>query len=181
MRKLVALCLLSLHLLSLGAGLVAYAVSAYCTNRFFEKQTSRGLYNIHDLTEVKIPAYLPGIADQKDYIRVFGEVRFADAAYNYVCMKMTSKAVYLLCVPNYSTTRLCGQNIIDATKIPGIPVPQKDHIPFDKNFSLSVFNFDATDYAFLTLAKPLLVRPCSASVSIFNSSITSPGEPPEVA
>lgn len=131
MKKLIAISLLSLYLFSLIACFIVHAVQVYHSDRFFEKQTGRGLYNVTDLTEVKIPADMPNVADT-GYFKIFGEVQFANTAYNYVKMRVTSTAIYLMCVPNYETTRLCNQNIIHAKNIPDIPVPQKQHVPFGK-------------------------------------------------
>ena len=74
---------------------------------------------------------MPGIADA-GYVKIYGKVQFANAAYNYVKMRVTSTAIYLMCVPNYHATRLCNQNIIHAENIPDIPVSQKQHVPFSK-------------------------------------------------
>ncbi len=143
LRKAISVFLLSTLLLNIGGELLLHKVLTYKSDRFFEKQTSRGMYNVNDLTEVKLPADLPGIADA-GYTKVFGEVRFAGEAYNYVKMRITSTAIYLLCVPNYSTTHLCGQNVIHAENIPHIPISKKEHVPFGKlsivGQSIFVFN-----------------------------------------
>jgi hypothetical protein len=179
MRRLAAISLLFLHLFSVSATLLIHTLAVYRADRFFESQVARGLYNINDLTEVKIPVDLPGIADQTFYQNVLGEVRFENAAYNYVKIKWTHNAIYLKCVPNYSTTRLCGQNIIDAKALPEIPVNKKDHVPFDKMFGVSLYNKTHLYYRFLMLAQPVQSLPCVLSARIINSSITSPGQPPE--
>lgn len=181
MKKLVAIFLLSLHLFGLGAGLLAHEVSAYRIRAFFEKQTRRGLYNINDLTEVKIPADLPGIAEQRQYNKVFGEVRFADAAYNYVGMRLTTHAIYLLCVPNYSTTKLCGQNIVDAKNMHDVPVNAKGRPPLCKNLELSVFNYHADQHIFAAPAWRPFTQHGEATYDILKSPLSRPGEPPETA
>ena len=181
MKKLIAMVLLSLYLFSLSAGLLAYAVAAYSARIFFEKQTSRGLYNVNDLTEVSIPADLPGIADQVQYSKVFGEVRFADAAYNYVGIKVTQQALYLLCVPNYCTTRLCGQNIINVMNMRGVPVNPKNHVPAEKALNLNVFNYHTDEYEFAVPSRNVFIRPGIIKYDVLKSSLSQPGEPPEKA
>ena len=181
MRKLIAISLLSLHLFSLTVCFVAHFIAVYHSDRFFEKQISRGLYNKKDITEVRIPVNMPGITDWKGYEDMYGEVRFANTAYNYIKIRMTHNAIYLLCIPNYKTTRLCGKNIIDASKLPDIPVKSKDHVPFDKIFHLSAFNTYGIHYRFLVPVKPVYSLSCMINTEVINSAITSPGQPPERA
>lgn len=140
-KKLISTFLLFILIFNLGGQLAVHHYLVLKSERFFNKQTSRGLYNVNDLTEVEIPAYLPGLADQQEYIDTYGEVRFADASYNYVKMKLTRNAIFLLCVPNYATTRPCGMNIIHAENIKHIPVSKKEHVPFGKSTIASFFNF----------------------------------------
>jgi hypothetical protein len=180
MKKLVALFLLTLHIAGSTAGFVAHAIAGYHSDRFFERQTSRGRYYKNDLTEIKIPVNMPGIADL-GYQDVFGEVRFANSAYNYVKIRMTPNAVYLLCVPNYATTKLCGRNVIDAKNIPDKPVNKKEHVPFDKVFNHTVFNMcDISFRLFTPITHTVILSPFT-NIGIKNSSIATPGEPPEAA
>lgn len=179
MKKLIAALFLSLHLFSLCGYVVVHAIAVYNSDRFFEKQVGKGFYNVDELTEVKIPANMPGISEWADYQNVYGEVRFADAAYNYVKMRITHDAIYLKCVPNYATTRLCGQNIINATKLPAIPVNKKDHVPFNKTPNLTVFNQPALQYRFIIPVPPLQHIQLIGNSQPVESAITTPGEPPE--
>lgn len=181
LKKIIALFLLSLHFFGLGAGLLAHEVTARRIKAFFEEQTGRGLYNINDLTEVKIPTAFPYVSDQSQYNKVFGEVRFADAAYNYVGMRITRHAIYLLCVPDYSTTKLCGQNIIEVKNIRDIPVNAKGQAPVYKNLELSAFNCHIHAHVFTVTGQTVFVRHGEAVYHILKSSISRPGEPPESA
>jgi hypothetical protein len=124
-----------------GGPLAVHQLLVFKADRFYAMQTDRGFYNPDDLTEVKIAANLPGVTYDSGYIRMFGEVKFGDASYNYVKMKLTRNAVYLLCVPNYETTHLCGQNIIHAENINDVPVPKKEHVPFGKSSILAHFDY----------------------------------------
>jgi len=128
---------------------------AYLSDRFFNEQISKGLYNINELTEVKIPANMPGITGWKNYENITGQIQFGDASYNYVKMKITRNALYLMCVPNYNTTHLSAQNIIQAKQVKGIPVPKKDHVPFGKTTVLDNFNFAFLQFTFTSPDSPV--------------------------
>lgn len=180
MKKRIAIFFLCLHLFSLCATLALHAFMQYRSDRFFEKQISRGLYNLNDLTEIRIPANVPGITDWKDYVDMRGEVLFANGAYNYVKIKMTRTAIYLMCVPNYKTTQLCHENVIDARKFPDIPISKKEHVPFEKANNLSAFHYNGLSYCFLVPVLP--VKPSLSSIDflIVKSPVDAPSQPPEV-
>jgi hypothetical protein len=158
-----------------------HALAVYRRDRFFEKQVGCGLYNKDDLTVIKIPANIPGLPEQSRYENVFGEVQFKNIAYNYVKIKITRKAIYLWCVPNYGTTRLSGQNIIDAKTIPNIPVSKKDNLPFHKAFNLSIYREPIVNFNFVTPERPVSHLLNKGNNEIIESFITSPSEPPERA
>jgi len=127
-------------------------------DKFFNEQAGRGYYNVQELTEVRIPVNLPGIADWKGYENISGQLRLGDACYNYVKMKMTRTAMYLMCVPNYESTRLSGQNIIEAKAVRHLPVPKKDHVPFGKSIIADSFNFAFVKFNFTSPLKIRLIR-----------------------
>ncbi len=178
MKKLIAILLLSLHLFSITACFIVHFVAVYRSNRFFENQTSRGLYNVNDLTEVKIPVDMPGIADT-GYIKISGVVQFADAAYNYVKMRVTPNTVYLMCVPNYHSTRLCNQNIIHAENIPDIPVPRKQHVPFSKLSMMGQFIFAFQNLKITVPVQQAYVLSIEPSINQLEFTIEIPQPPPK--
>jgi hypothetical protein len=160
LKKLIAVLFLSMFLLNIGGGIVVHQYLVLRSDDFFNRQISHGLYNVHDLTEVKIPINMPGMADWGGYEKMLGEVRFAHTAYNYVAIKMTRNAIYLQCVPNYKTTRLSGQNIIHAESLPDIPVAPKQHVPYSKISILSHFNLAINCFEFTAAGQntPLVVK-----------------------
>jgi hypothetical protein len=180
MRKLIAISFLTLHLFSLAAALVVHAIAVYRSDRFFERQIDRGLYNIHDLTEIRIPTNAPRKTEWRNYESTCGAVMFAHNAYNYVAMKVTKGAIYLLCVPNYKTTHLCRNNIIDARMIPDIPVSKKDHVPFEKAVNLSVFHYYHTEYCFCTPVLAITTSPGDTAAQVTKPAIRTAGQPPEI-
>jgi hypothetical protein len=180
-KKLMALLLLGIILLNSGGEVLVHQYLVYRSDCFYNHQISRGLYNVHDLTEVKVPANMPGAASWGNYENMNGEVRFANTAYNYVKIKITRTAIYLLCIPNYATTRLCGQNIIHAENMNDIPVLPKQHVPYGKMNTLGHFNFVFTRFEF---AIPVV----SASITLaehvdtqFNCHLDIPQPPPKAS
>src|ERR1700678_4285344 len=133
--------MLTIYLFNIGGQQVFHQLSVYLSNNFFNEQTSKGLYNVNDLTEIKIPVNMPGITDWAGYENIKGQIKFGNSCYNYVKMKITRTTLYLICVPNYETTILTGQNIICAKKVKDIPVSKKEHVPYGKTTLLDNFNF----------------------------------------
>ena len=168
LRKLIAILLLNIYLLCLCGQLAVYQYLSYRADTFYNVQTKEGRYNINDLTEVKIPADMHSISEWAAYEDVCGRVQFAAGSYNYVKMRITRDAIYLMCVPNYETTRLSTQNVIHAENINDIQIPKKDHVPYGKStvsynlsFAFIKFEFNAP---FKSLAKkaiqPVLKLTC---------------------
>ncbi len=121
---------------------------------------------------------MPNVADWKGYLNLNGEVRFENSSYNYVKIKITHDAIYLMCVPNYKTTHLSGQNIINARQIKDIPVPHKDHVPFGK-IILMTYNHPLIQYAFVS---PLIVIQKETQTdhsAILHSFSSGPVQPPD--
>jgi len=151
----------------------------YKTDKFFAQQVSKNLYNVEELTEIKIPIDMPGVRDWKNYQKLSGQVQFQNASYNYVRMRMTHNAIYLMCVPNYATTHYSAQNIIYAKQIKDIPVPKKDHVPFGK-VNVMMYNYQVINYKFATPVTVLTKMIYSNRSIIINAFITGPGQPPDM-
>jgi hypothetical protein len=179
LKKLIAITLLIIHLFSTGRQLTYYEYLAYQSDKLFNEQIDKNNYNINDLSEIRIPANMPTITDWKNYINLMGRIQFGETAYNYVKVRMTRTAIYLVCIPNYATTHLLNQNIINARQIPDIPVPKKDHLPIGKaNFT--TYNHQTLSYRFLThsvtIPKPVIF------IQFFlpDACIAGPGRPPDL-
>jgi hypothetical protein len=153
MKKIIAATFLTIYLCSIGGQLVVHQYLSYLSDKFFKEQTSKGLYNKNDLTEVKIPVNMPNIADWADFVNVSGQIQFENISYNYVKMRVTHNAIYLKCVPNYSTTHLTGDNIIVAKNIKGPPVTPKNHVPYSKNALVSQLTITGNHFEFITSIK----------------------------
>lgn len=140
--------LLCFHLLNIGGQLALYQFMVYKSNKYFAEQTAKGLYNVKDLTEIVIPVDMPGIRDWQHYENIHGQIQFGNNSYNYQKMRVTSRAIYLMCTPNYETTRLADKNIINAKDVKENPVPQKEHVPFGKIIMQDNLNFTFVQFEF---------------------------------
>jgi hypothetical protein len=178
LKKLIAIWLLTIHLFNIGGQLAFHEYMVYKSDRFFDAQVNKNLYNKDDLTEIKIPVDMPAVADWKNYVNISGTVQFRESSYNYVKMKITRHAVFLMCVPNYATTHYSTENVICAKEIKDIPVPKKDHVPYGK-INLATYSYQTISYSF---TGPVLVMPkiVYSNYSIVTEAfITGPGQPPD--
>jgi len=179
LKKLIAIALLTVHLFNIGGPLAFHEYLVYESDKLFNEQIGENHYNIDDLVEIKVSANMPGVTDWKGYEKLSGRIQFKNSAYNYVKIKMTRNAIYLVCIPNYATTHLSGQNIIYARQVPDIPVPKKDHVPFGK-INLIAYNYQAVHYKFsIPLIKVRKTVSCNHSF-IPNPLIKGPGQPPDM-
>jgi hypothetical protein len=179
LKKLTSTFLLFVLLFNSGGQLVVHHVLAYQSDHYFNKQTSRGLYYAGDLTVIAIPVSLPNVADQTEFIKTFGEIKFAHTAYNYVGIKITRTAIYLQCIPNYETTRLCGQNIIHAEAIKDFPVQKKQHVPHAKPGTVACSRFQFYSFEFTIPVKNMLSQQREPNGRQSDRDIEIPQPPPK--
>lgn len=130
LKKLVAILLLIVQAYGSGGSLILHQYLSWRMANFYNEQASKGLYDVHDLKEIAIPVNLPGIHDWKNYENIRGQIQFGEQAYNYVQMRVTSSKLYLKCIPTYTETRFNANNVLHAAPVKGIPVPQKEHVPY---------------------------------------------------
>ena len=178
MKKLIAITLLTIHLFNIGGQLAFHQYLVYQSDKLFDEEINKNHYNTNDLTEVRIPVNMPGISDWSGYENLSGQVKFANASYNYVKLKMTRNAIYLMCVPNYETTHLNSDNIIYAGQIKDIPVPKKEHVPFGK-INLIIYNHQCIYYKFSTPLLMIREIICDKHPDIPASVIPGSGQPPD--
>ena len=173
--------MLGIYLFNLGGQLALHQYFSHLSDKFFTEQTSKGLYNVGDLTEVKLPVNMPEITNWKNYENIKGCIQFDNVSYNYVKMKITRSALYLMCIPNYNTTRLFGQNIINAKQSKSVPVPKKEHVPFGKASLLGNFNVAFMQFSFSSFAKTLPGNPVQSSHGLLSLYRDIPRQPPKFA
>ncbi|SHN23636.1 hypothetical protein [Mucilaginibacter sp. OK098] len=151
---------------------------SYRTEAFFNAQIKDGLYNVKDLTEVKIPANMPGVNDWTAYEKVSGSIQFANEAYNYVAIRVTRTAIYLKCLPNYETTRLSDQNVIHAENI-DLKIPKKEHVPYGKTTLTYNLSFTFIKFEFNSPFKSSVKRLVQPVSQIICHSLDIPEQPPK--
>lgn len=179
MKKLIAVTLLVCHLFSTGGYVAFYKYLEYRSAVFFNEQTAQNKYNKNDLVEVKIPIDMPNMTDWVAYENVSGTVQFEEASYNYVKMKMTRNAVYLMCVPNYKTTVYSINNVIVAKDIKDIPVPKKNHVPFLKLNLDEKAQFSFQQFAFSIPVIYIKTSISHPSADLLSAPLRIPEQPPK--
>ncbi len=112
----------------------------YRNDIFVEKQISKGMYNVHDLVEIKIPVHMPQIQSWPDYEPVSGQVELKGNSYNYVKLKVTHDTIFVMCVPNYRTTKLGNDNVIYAKQVSDTPLNNKGNVNVIKTFNLYTYH-----------------------------------------
>ena len=147
---------------------------SYLSDRYFEAQTDKGLYNVGDLFEVKLPVKLGQITEWKGYENITGQIQFENINYNYVKMKLTRTAIYLLCVPNYRTTHVAGQNVICAKGLKSDPVLPKNHVPPGKFVLFSQLSPQSLSFEFKS---PEVLRISSIAHNVEQLLYHSPAMP----
>jgi hypothetical protein len=181
LKKLFAITLLAIHLLNIGGQLALHQYLVFASDRFYNEQVGKNRYNVKDVTEVSIPVNLPHITDWVAYENISGQIQFNNVSYNYVKMRMTRHAMYLICVPNYETTHLAGNNIIDARDTKTTPpVSKKEHVPAGKMLLVAVDNHEQQHYEVAT--QPTIVFKNllhGHSPDTINCMIAGPGQPPD--
>jgi hypothetical protein len=178
-KKLIAALMLATYLFSLGGQLALHQYFSFLSDKSFTEQTGKGLYNVGELTEVKLPVNMPAITDWKNYENIKGCLQFNNVSYNYVKMKITRTALYLMCVPNYSTTHLSGHNILNAKQSGTVPVPKKQHVPFGKATFPGNFNIAFIQFSFSSFAKTLRPNPIQSAPGLLSLYHDIPRQPPK--
>jgi len=124
---------------------------------------------------------MPGITDWKGYENISGQIQFENNSYNYVKMKITRTALYLMCIPDYQTTHLSKQNIIDARGAKSVPVPKKDHVPYSKTALSDKFSYAFTRFAFSAFSTTLRTVPVQRVQRVIFHHLSIPDQPPRLS
>ena len=179
MKKLITIMLLAVHLFNIGGPLAIYEYLVYQSDELFNTQISKNNYALDDLVEVKLPVNIPTAPGSAEYAYVSGRVEFQHNCYNYVKLKMTRDTLFLMCVPNYKTTRLITMNIIDARKIGDVPVNKKERVPFGKTNTQRILNYYTREFSFPDPGKTSKMARDHIRCRVINSAIARPAQPPE--
>ncbi len=154
---------------------------AYLSEKLFNEKIDKGLYNLDDLTEIKIPVNMPTITEWRNYQDVSGQIQFDKICYNYVKMKVTRDVLYLMCIPNYKTTHLNVANVINAKPIKGVAVPKKEHVPFGKTIVSLKFSISMSGCTFPCFSKMMPVKNMQQIQRVTSRFISIPDQPPRLS
>jgi hypothetical protein len=179
LKKLIAATLLSIYLFNIGGQFVMHQYFVYLSDKLFNEQAGKGRYNVNDLTEIKLPVNLPGITEWNSYENIIGQVIFANSTYNYVKMRITRTALYLMCVPDYAATNFSGQNIINAKQVKDMPVSPKEHVPYGKTTLMGSFNIEFTQFIFSSPFKSPVITAVQSCPQLVRHSPDIPEQPPK--
>ena len=157
-----------------------YQYFVYRSDKLFNEQISKNLYNVNDLVQIKVPIHTSILQNWNSFERINGQVQFKNTCYNYVKLKLTRDTIYLMCVPNYEKTRLVNQNIINASQIADIPVNKKDHVPFGKTTDLGNYNYTIILYNFSAPVITLKVNNKALCYITLHHFIAIPHQPPKM-
>ena len=181
LKKLITILFLGIHLFNIGGQLALHQYFSYITERFFNEQASKGNYNIDDLTEIRIPSNMPGVVDWPAYENIQGQIQFENTSYNYVKMRITRTAIYLMCVPNYADTHLSLKNMICAKNVRTKPVTKKEHVPYGKSTITAKFSVCFLQLSFNAAIEKSVVPFVQHSPELVQQSINIPEQPPRLA
>lgn len=123
-----------------------YQCLIHRSDTFAESQISKGLYNVKELVEIKIPVNMPGIQNWQEFEPVSGQVQLNGASYNYVKLRVTTDTLFVMCIPNYKTTRLIKDNIIYARQVSDVPLNKKGSTSNMKQLSIDKYNHLVYEY-----------------------------------
>ena len=160
--------------------MVLFQYFIYQSNKFNEEQISKNLYKASDLVEIKIPVNLPKITNWNSYERISGTIQLQENWYNYVKLKMTRDTLFVMCVPNYKTTRLINANIIYAREVSEAPLnAKKQAMPLK---SIAMFKYIPLTATVKTTPPVLIIKPTPARLNLkpVISHTDVLGQPPEV-
>jgi len=128
--------------------IILYHYFVYRSDKISNERVNGNMYNVRDLVEVKIPAHTAITQSWTEYELVSGQIQFKNTCYNYIKLKLSPDTIYLVCIPNYEKTRLFNQNIANAKVIDGIPVNDKEQVPFGKFIDLGKYNYTIASFKF---------------------------------
>lgn len=151
MKKLLAISLLSIYLLSLIGYSLVFQFLINRTDKQFTLNLDAKAYNESDLVEVKTPLNMPYLNTTNKFERADGQIEINGTLYNYVKRKISNDTLYILCLPNFAKTKLCKAKTDYANQSADNPVGKSSDqsalkkISFfsDSNLNAVHFSFDA--------------------------------------
>jgi hypothetical protein len=182
LKKTFAIVLLIAHLFNLGGYMLLSQYLVYKSDKFAAGQIRKGFYDNTNLIEIKVPQHMPQVQNWKSFARVSGQIQLKGVAYNYVKLKVTQDTLYVQCVPNYQTTKLLTQNVINAKQLSDIPVSKKSHESSGKKSGIdNKYDHPAMAYSYVPQFFTIQNYRTSIIINIDQPFISTDGRPPELA
>lgn len=100
MKKLFAICLISIHLVNITGGRLFYEYLMQQSDAEINRRIELGHYKNDELLEMKVPLNVPYYSSSIEYERYYGEIELDGRFLNYVMRKVVNDTVYLLCLAN---------------------------------------------------------------------------------
>jgi hypothetical protein len=182
LKKLVAILLLSAHLINIGGYVLVNQYFIHRSDTEIVKQMYDNKGNSAKLQELKVPVNMPTLQDWTEYEHVEGQVQLNNTYYNYVRLKMTRDTLYLICLPNDVKANLVKDNIIMVKNMSDVlPLSKKGpSIPSAKKVNSAGYDnvYQLVDCKYAQLPEFVKVFVNSRTSHLTNPYIESPGKPP---
>ena len=112
MKKLVAILLLSIHLVNITGSKLFFLFLVNKNDAEFTNQIDLGKYEAEHLVQIKVPLNLPYYSSTVKYERYYGEVNRNGIFFNYVMRKVMNDTAYYLCLPNMAKAKLGESRVL---------------------------------------------------------------------
>ncbi|MFI5159823.1 MAG: hypothetical protein ACHQHN_01030 [Sphingobacteriales bacterium] len=180
MKKLVAIILLTAHLVNIGGYVLVYQYFIHKSDVEIVKQMYDNKVNSAKLLELKVPVNMPTIQDWTEYEHIEGQIQLNNAYYNYVRLKMTRDTMYLICLPNNVKANLVKANVIMAKNMSDVPLSKKGTTTPSAKKVISGYDnvYQVVECNYAPLPDLISTVNNSRSYHLSNPYIESPGKPP---
>ena len=102
MRKLVAICMLSIFTFNIAGYQLVYNYMASRSDAALELALDEKGYNESDLISIKQPTNLPYYTNNETFQRIDGEVEIDGIQYKYVKSRIYNDSLEMLCIPHHA-------------------------------------------------------------------------------
>ncbi|MBO9562027.1 MAG: hypothetical protein J7621_04605 [Niastella sp.] len=178
LKRLFAITLLIVHLFNLTGYAILFEYFMARSDLQLVKQLDANQYSDHELFVVKVPLYVPYLANRNEYERVDGEMQVDGVYYNYVKRKVSNDTLFLLCVPNKDKTHFYHARNEYGKQANGIPAGEENSRSLIKKINISSeYNQPVLLYAFTSTAEPMIAHcgyPVDQLIDVFTADTYKP-------
>ena len=181
MKKLIAICILLVHLYNLvGYRVVVDSFETRLEHRM-QARLDQSQYAEKDLIELRVPVNLPYHNNWSDFERYDGEIVIGGIHYNYVKRKLLNDTLILLAIPNPDKMKLFNARETFFSLVNDLQGHQ-DQTPGPVK-TIKLFHFDYAPEAGdirLTMPQVISVLPASGQMQFWpENHLSVPVQPPE--